>query len=121
MINLDLSSNSTLPLFLVCRFYCCCSVAKSCLTLSTLWTATHQASLSITSSQSLLRFMCIESLTPSSCLILCQPPCPPTFNFSCFINYICLSVCAVKVSTTYIIYALICFIISTVSSFSLIF
>ena len=70
---MDLSSNSTRPLFLVCLFYCCCSVAKSCSTLSTLWTATHQASLSITSSQSLLRFMSIESMMPYSHLVLCCP------------------------------------------------
>ena len=37
------------------------------------WTAAHQASLSITNSQSLLRFMSIESVMPSSHLILCGP------------------------------------------------
>ena len=37
------------------------------------WTATRQASLSITNSQSLLRLMPIESLMPSSHLILCRP------------------------------------------------
>ena len=36
-------------------------------------TAAHQASLSITNSQSLLKFMSIESLMPSSHLILCHP------------------------------------------------
>ena len=36
-------------------------------------TATHQASLSIASSQSLFRFMSIESVMPSSHLILCHP------------------------------------------------
>ena len=36
------------------------------------WTAAHQASLSITSSQSLLKLMSIESVMPSSHLILCR-------------------------------------------------
>ena len=39
----------------------------------TLWTSAHQASLSITSSQSLLKFMFIESVMPSNYLILCHP------------------------------------------------
>ena len=37
------------------------------------WTATCQASQSITNSQSLLKFMFIESVIPSNHLILCQP------------------------------------------------
>ena len=37
------------------------------------WTATHQASLSFTISQSLLKLMSIESAMPSNHLILCQP------------------------------------------------
>ena len=40
---------------------------------ATAWTATHQASLSITNSRSLLRFMSIESVMPSNHLILCHP------------------------------------------------
>ena len=49
----------------------CCywSVAQSCPTL-TPWTAEHQASLSITNSQSLLKLMSIESVIPSNHLIL---------------------------------------------------
>ena len=39
----------------------------------TLWTAAHQASLSITNSQSLLKLMSIESVMPSNHLILCRP------------------------------------------------
>ena len=35
------------------------------------WTAAHQASLFITSSQSLLKLMCIELVMPSNHLILC--------------------------------------------------
>ena len=37
------------------------------------WTAARQASLSFTISQSLLRLMSIESMTPSNHLILCFP------------------------------------------------
>ena len=40
---------------------------------ATPWTATRQASLSITNSQSLLRLMCIESGMPSNHLILWIP------------------------------------------------
>jgi len=47
----------------------------SCLVLSnSLWpTAAHQASLSITSSQSFLKLMSIKSVMPSNHLILCCP------------------------------------------------
>ena len=37
------------------------------------WTAAHQASLSITSSWSLLKLMCNELVMPSNYLILCHP------------------------------------------------
>ena len=37
------------------------------------WTAVHQASLSITNSQSLLKLMSIKSVMPSNHLILCHP------------------------------------------------
>ena len=37
------------------------------------WTAAHQASLSITNSQSLLKFMSIESVMASNHVILCHP------------------------------------------------
>ena len=36
------------------------------------WTAAHQASLSITNSQSLLKLMCIELVMPSNHLALCR-------------------------------------------------
>ena len=39
----------------------------------TLWTAAHQASLSITNPQSLFKHMCIESVMPSKHLILHHP------------------------------------------------
>ena len=49
----------------------------------TLWAATHQASLSITNSQSLSKLLSIEPVMPSSHLILCcplllLPPLPPS-------------------------------------------
>ena len=40
---------------------------------ATPWTTAHQASLSITNSWSLLKLMSIESVIPSSHLILCHP------------------------------------------------
>ena len=40
---------------------------------ATPWTAAHQASLPITNSRSLLKLMSIESVMPSSHLILCHP------------------------------------------------
>ena len=40
---------------------------------ATPWTAAHQASLSITNSQSLLKPLSIESVMPSNHLILCHP------------------------------------------------
>ena len=40
---------------------------------ATPWTAAHQASLSITNTQSLLKLMSIKSVMPSNHLILCHP------------------------------------------------
>ena len=40
---------------------------------ATLWTAAHQASLSITNSWNLPKLMSIESVIPSNHLILCHP------------------------------------------------
>ena len=40
---------------------------------ATPWTITHQASLSVTNSWSLLKLMSIESVMPSKHLILCRP------------------------------------------------
>ena len=45
------------------------------------WTGARQASLSITNSQSLLKFMSIESVMPSNYLILCHPLLPPPWIF----------------------------------------
>ena len=51
---------------------------------ATPWTAAGQASLSITNSQRLLKLMSIESVMPSSHLILCHPlllpPTPPSIR-----------------------------------------
>ena len=47
-----------------------CSVVSDSVTP---WTAAHQASLSFTISQSLLKLMSIESVIPSNHLILCCP------------------------------------------------
>ena len=58
----------------------------SCVRLfATPWTAARQASLSITSSQSSVKLMSIESVVPSSHLILCHPlfllpPIPPSIR-----------------------------------------
>ena len=51
---------------------CCCSAAKSCLTLWPPWTEAHQASLSFTISLSMLKLVSIESVMPSNHLILCH-------------------------------------------------
>ena len=48
---------------------------------ATPWTAVHQASMSITNSQSLLKFMSIESVMPSNHLILCCPLLLPSSIF----------------------------------------
>ena len=55
------------------RECCCCSAAQPCPTLCHPWPAAHQASLSFTISRSSLRLMSIESVMPSSHLILCRP------------------------------------------------
>ena len=57
----------------------------SCVQLFDSWTRACQASLSITSSQRLLKLMSIESVVPSSHLILCHPlllllPIPPSIR-----------------------------------------
>ena len=50
-----------------------CSTSQSVQLFATPWTAAHQASLSFTISQSLLKLMSIESVVPSNHLILCHP------------------------------------------------
>ena len=59
---------------------------------ATPWTAARQASLSTVNSQSLLKFMSIESVMPFNNLILCRPhllppsifPAPESFQISQF-------------------------------------
>jgi len=69
---------------LLCLLWLCFSTFSSVQLLSrvrlfaTQWTAAHQASLSITNSQSLLKLMSVESMMPSNHLILCHPLLPPS-------------------------------------------
>ena len=53
--------------------FCCCSVARSCLTLWDPVDCSTPGSLCFTISQSLLKLMSIESMMPSNHLILCHP------------------------------------------------
>ena len=50
----------------------CCSVTQSCPIFATPRSAEHQAFLSFTISQSLLKLMSIESIMPSNHLVLCH-------------------------------------------------
>ena len=57
----------------------------------TTWIAARQASLSVTNSQSSPKLMCIESVMPSSHLILCcpfllLPPIPPSISLFQWVN-----------------------------------
>ena len=52
---------------------CCCSVAQSCPTLCDPMDCSKQTSQSFINTQSLLRFMSIESVMPSNHLVLCHP------------------------------------------------
>ena len=54
-------------------FFRVSSVTQSVWLFVTPWTAAHQASLSITSSQNLLKLISIESVMPSNHLIFCCP------------------------------------------------
>ena len=54
------------------------------------WTAAHQASLSITNSQSLLKLMSIELVMPSNHLILCHSLIHSSNSFSIWLSiYMC--------------------------------
>ena len=57
------------------------SVTQSCQTLCDTWIVAHQASLSISNSQSSLKLMSIESVMSSKHLILCHPLLLPPSNF----------------------------------------
>ena len=65
--------NTTIMLFL----FSCQVMSDS----ATPWTAAYQASLSLTISQSLLKFMSIESVIPSNHLILCHHLLPPILHW----------------------------------------
>ena len=62
---------------------------------ATLWIAARQASLSITNSWSSLKLMSIESVMPSSHLILCRPllllpPIPPNIRVFSNVSALCM-------------------------------
>ena len=62
---------------------------------ATPWIAAHQASLSTTDSQSSPKLMCIESVMPSSHLILCRPllllpPIPPSIRVFSNVSTLCI-------------------------------
>ena len=61
-------------------------LTKSHPTLCSPWTAAHQASLSFTISQRLLKLMSIESVMPSNHLSLCHPLLLPSINITVFFN-----------------------------------
>ena len=73
-----------------CHSDYCFSVAKSCQLFETPWPVAHQAPLSSTSSQNLLKFMSIESVMLSNCLTVLSAvvpffslqPFPPSGSFS---------------------------------------
>ena len=60
-------------LWLVCDFHSFIQLLSRVWLSETPWIAAHQASLSVTNSQSSLRLTSIESVMPSSHLILCCP------------------------------------------------
>ena len=63
------------------------------------WTTARQAYLSTTTSQSLLKLMCIESLIPCNHLVLCHPPLllPPVFpSIRVFSNQLALRISSVQ-------------------------
>ena len=86
LINVDLSRVTSVKynIPVVPRFQFS-SVTQSCPTLRDPWITACQASLSITNSRSLPKLMSIESVMPSSYLILCcplllLPPIPPSIR-----------------------------------------
>ena len=56
----------------ICGYNCCRSIGSHVQLFATPWTAAHQASLSFTVFQSLLKLMSMESLMPSNHLIFCR-------------------------------------------------
>ena len=72
LLCLPVCDKGDAPLHRSHRIFQFSSVAQSCLTLLTPWTAACQASLSI-NSQNLLKLMSVELVMPSNHLILCHP------------------------------------------------
>ena len=75
-MNLGEFQADSLPLSHLGSPFCCISSVQSFSHVRlfvTPWTVAHQASLSITNSQSFLKPMSIELVMPSSHLILCRP------------------------------------------------
>ena len=68
-----MAANGKFSFFYGCVVSQFSSVTQSCPTLCNPWTAACQDSLSITHSQSFLKFMSIKSVIPSNHLILCHP------------------------------------------------
>ena len=63
----------TIPIFSLSKFFSSVQLLSRVRLSATPWTAAHQASLSITNSQSPPKPMSIESVMPSNHLILCCP------------------------------------------------
>ena len=85
LFHMKCKNLATLYFHLICFCYYYFHVVVQSLShvrlLATPWTAAHQASLSFTVSQSLLKLMSIESVMPFSHLVLCCPllPLPSIF------------------------------------------
>ena len=75
-----------LPCCIACKYVVVVQSLSHVWLSATPWTAAHQASLSITNSRSSLKLMSVESVMPSSHLILCRPLplLPPIFATSGF-------------------------------------
>ena len=69
--GISLSSLALPPAFGKLHVICCCHSVVNVQLFDTPWTTVHQASLSFTISQSLLKLMSINSMMPSNHLILC--------------------------------------------------
>ena len=91
LIITSLFSFSFLLLF-VC---CCCSVIQSCRTICHPMTAAHQASLSFTIPQNLLKLMSIELVMQSNNLVLCCPLLLPSIfpRMRCFFFFLMKALC----------------------------
>ena len=66
-------SDIVIPLHLLFLTVCCCCSLSHIRLFAPQWTAAHQASLSFTISQSLLKLMSTKSVKPSNHLIVCHP------------------------------------------------